>query len=64
VLRPTKGMGHPTPPPSLARCALGVSERRRLRGDGSTGPMINFAELDAQNSARDGLYLRRSGEIP
>ncbi|WP_439397398.1 transposase [Bradyrhizobium sp. PMVTL-01] len=23
MLRPTKGMGHPSPPPSLARCASG-----------------------------------------
>jgi hypothetical protein len=49
MLRPTKGMGHPSLPPSLASAALGASERRRLRGDGFAEPHDQFAELDAHN---------------
>lgn len=50
--RSTKRSGG-APPPSLASASLWASERRRLRGDGSTGsdPMIEFAELDAHNSS-------------
>ncbi|TAI59851.1 hypothetical protein CWO89_43955 [Bradyrhizobium sp. Leo170] len=56
MLRPTKGMGHPSPPPSLASAALWASD------GGSEGmawpdPMINFAELDAQNSLLRHAFL-------
>ena len=49
MLRPTKGMGHPSPPPSLARHALGEASDGGSEGMAQPDPMINFAELDAQN---------------
>jgi hypothetical protein len=50
MLRPTKGMGHPSPPPSLATLRFGQASDGGSEGMAQPDPMINFAELDARNS--------------
>ena len=53
MLRPTKGMdATPSPPPSLASAALGRASDGGSEGMAWPDPMINFAELDAQNLIR------------
>ena len=49
MLRPTKGMGHPSPPPSLATLRFGRASDGGSEGMAWPDPMIEFAELEAHN---------------
>src|ERR1700745_3465638 len=58
-LRPTKGMGHPSPPPSLATLRFGQASDGGSEGMAQPDPMIKFAELDAHNCPlRERLAIR------
>ena len=50
MLRPTKGMGHPSTPPSLATLRFGQASDGGSEGMAQPDPMIKFAELDVHNS--------------
>jgi hypothetical protein len=49
MLQPTKGMGHPSPPPSLASAALEGERATAAPRGWLDGPIINFAALGPQN---------------
>ena len=49
MLRPTKGMGHPSLPPSLAMLRFGRASDGGSEGMAWPDPTIEFAELEAHN---------------
>jgi hypothetical protein len=49
MLRPTKGMGHPSLPSSLATLRFGQASDGGSEGMAQPDPMTEFAELDVHN---------------